>query len=185
MSAQISTIVTLAARETNYGGKYPHGSRLKRLGLKTFENVIDSSLKSGIQILFGSKSEIDDDRFLPEIKLSISSHGTIADVSDRSENFVNLNPSTATNTMAGYAYPTSDIGGHYLWVYLPNQNRPLLFNIVTFPNRITTIVFEKETDSPLRVYQYAPSIHSDMYSSELSDLMDLRRYELIQRFLRV
>lgn len=173
-SPQVSTLVALAGGVANRGEReVPTARRRLVSGLKGFRPIVGDKADSGLYVLFGFDSH---DRDVANNLLSgmkIRFWALDAAVPESSEHLLQH---SGVSGLAEYARPAVP-GPHWLSVELPGQ--PPLVSIVTvLPQHLSMLVFDREADGEIRLFQYLPRLeaHVDI------DLAKLRQLELIQRF---
>jgi hypothetical protein len=182
VNAQPSTLLTLAARINTYRREFSGGGRLRKLGLSSFRNVVDSDLNSGLQVIFGT--EHFESKYISNVKLSVLRQGlTVNDVISQTEQLDSLRQSSEVGGIAEYALPLDSTrsGPQWLIINLSGQE-PVVFNLIALPGMLTMLVFYREDDGHVNVFQYLQSLHKSDYHDERVDLENLRRLEMIERF---
>ena len=170
-SAQLSTILALAADVANQDG--PWGTRLKGLGFIPFKDVVPAGTISGLQIISGV------DFTMPEEASEYISHARLR-LWPQGQQIPELSePPMLLTSVAGIAEfaKATQPEPHWLAVEIQGQ-MPVAFALCMLPQRLTMLVFHRDVEGRMRIFQYLPGLNPD----ESSGPDMIRRLELMQRF---
>lgn len=178
-TAQLSTLLALAGGAANE--ETDLGVKLRRLGVSAFKDFVGQPATCGIQVLFGIETNDPSEAmaYLSQTQLRWwKQQDTVPTLQVQPRSL--LGPAG----LAEYAWATSP-GPHWLSIGTAGQ-RPIAFAVTVLPNRLSLLVFHRDIDDNVAIYQYLPALVPGP-----QDLPDSRRFavrfpllqrsELIQR----
>ncbi len=150
-TAQLSTLLALAGGAANE--ETDLGVKLRRLGVSAFKDFVGQPATCGIQVLFGIEANgpSEAEAYLSQTQLrwwKQQDTVPILQVQPRSL----LGPAG----LAEYAWATSP-GPHWLSIGTAGQ-RPIAFAVTVLPNRLSLLVFHRDVDDNVAIYQYLPAL---------------------------
>lgn len=165
-SVQPSTILALAAVAANRNAVW--GSRLRNLEVTPFNKVGNSERPAGLQVIAGVESLRQQ---LSSVRVRLWPQE--ASISEE-KNAMTVLPSIAEVAEHTAA---SKSGPHWLSMEVPGRTSAV-FSLYLPPQMITLLIFYRDAEGHVRVFQY----HLRMQSDHIAQPDDVRRCELIQRF---
>jgi len=169
-SAQLSTLLTLAASVVNQDQAW--GQQLRKLGVKPFKALVSGGETSGLQVLSGVEVGTSEEviSYISKVGLSLWPMNQPRPETSDAPTPLNI-PGLSEFARATQAGP------HWLEINWP-EKPPVALALAMLPQRLTMMVFHRDAEGHLHIFQYLPALQSDESSSPDT----IRRLELAQRF---